>query len=722
LAELRFRGAQLFHLWADKHCLRLPKLDLGAETLPAGFNEQDRAHYLEKSAHQLEKIEDAARRVTNGEIGIFGTASRFGDRLPWKADFIHNVTAPEKYWKDIPFLNAACVGDSKVVWELNRLQFVLPVAKAHFFTGNPAHYKWLAGTLRDWLGSNPYPVGINWASSLELAFRVIVFDWVVRFCREPLLLDHDFRCAVLKSLYIHGRHINRYLSTYFSPNTHLSGEALGLYLLGVRYPFLPNAAEWRETGRRTLLKCLGFHVLPDGGYYERSTWYHRYTMEIFLLFAFLAEEAGDILPPIVLQKLDSLSTFMLHAVRGDGTFPLIGDDDGGRLIALDSLDPGDVRGLMALCAVLLNRGDLKAVSGDRTEAVWWLWGRKGIDAYEALRVSKPEKTGAVFPETGYAFLRGGWEDDSAVVSMDAGPLGAGNCGHAHCDALSLTLSVGGRRIITDPGTCSYTLDPGKRNHFRSIEAHSAPYIEGCPSSIPSGSPFHWRQMEDPSRFSFSSVGWEMDMLAAGTRSHAAAGVPVKLVRKVIFLKPKNLIFIWDFFEGTGDDAGISQFILCGPDWVATPNGANSCLAAGSTVNIQAIGDLPLGIQLDAFEVSPSYLQLEKGFRLRFRRAGRLPAMIATAIHWGVERADMAMDLSSAATVKVQCGAESIWCFVAGDEKMQSGAEFETDASAACVVKRGERIGAAWALNVSKLACFSKPLLNSDQVVERWRLV
>jgi len=93
----------------------------------------------------------------------------------------------------------------------------------------------------------------------------------------------------------------------------------------------------------------------------------------------------------VREKLDSLSTFMLHPVLSDGTFPLIGDDDGGRLIALDSLDPGDVRGLIALCAVSLNRGDLKAIAGDCAEAVWWLWGRKGIDIYESLKVSSRKK-------------------------------------------------------------------------------------------------------------------------------------------------------------------------------------------------------------------------------------------------------------------------------------------------------------------------------------------
>jgi hypothetical protein len=44
-----------------------------------------------------------------------------------------------------------------------------------------------------------------------------------------------------RSLYAQGRHIESYLSTYFSPNTHLTGEALGLYYLGTCLPELECA-------------------------------------------------------------------------------------------------------------------------------------------------------------------------------------------------------------------------------------------------------------------------------------------------------------------------------------------------------------------------------------------------------------------------------------------------------------------------------------------------
>jgi len=173
--------------------------------------------------------------------------------------------------------------------------------------------------------------------------------------------------------------------------------------------------------------------------------------------------------------------------------------------------------------------------------------------------------------------------------MDAGPLGAGNCGHAHSDALSLTLTVGGWRFITDSGTYTYTLDPDKRNHFRSIEAHSAPYIEGRPTSIPSDSPFQWRKIEDPSRFSPCFVGWEMDMLAAEKPQPCRtlfSGEPDS--QSHLFEAEKPFIYL-GLFRGTGDNAGVSQFILGGSDWKVNSDGASFNPAPGSAVNIQAVG-------------------------------------------------------------------------------------------------------------------------------------
>lgn len=720
LDELRFRARQRIHLLYDRHRLELPVLNQVSMQFPPGFDFHERSCFLERLNRELHELEGAAQRIMQGRVHIFGVDCRFDGTFPWKMDFIHGVSAQEGFWNDVQYLDSGSVGDSKVIWELNRLQFLLPVAKAFFLTGDISFYDWLKRTITDCDAANPYPMGINWASSLELAFRVAVLDWVIRFLGSALQDDEEFRHLLLRLLSTHGRHINRYLSTYFSPNTHLSGEALGLYLLGTRYPTLPDAGKWRETGRKILLDCLEAHVLPDGGYYERSLWYHRYTIEIYLLFAFLAHEAQDPLPGAVREKLGSLLDFMLHALRSNGTFPLLGDDDGGRFLALDHLDPGDARGLMAACAVLLGRGDLKAVAGDNTETILWLWGPKGLDVYDRLAAAAPRETGAVFPQTGYAFLRTGREEDAALVSMDAGPLGADNCGHGHADALSLTLSIGAQQVIVDPGTFSYSLDIRERNRFRDIEAHSAPCIPGAPQSIPSQSPFHWRRIHQGCRFTSSSVGWDMDLLSGACSDVASSGKPVSIARSVVLLKPRRLLFVWDRFTGPDGLNAVTRFILHGTEWKKTPQGASS-MFSGQAVHFRAVSDRPLDVALSSTEISGAYLQKGVGTCLCLARPGGLPGQTVTVVHWGSGDCEMAMELVSANCVMVRYAGQTVWCWLGLDGKLHDTGPLHTDADAACLVQQDGRMAEAWALNASRLAFSSETLLNGGDMRQRWSM-
>ena len=140
------------------------------------------------------------------------------------------------------------------------------------------------------MDQNPPKLGINWASSLEVAFRSISWLWALYFFKDSPALTSSLFLRALKFLYLHARHLETYLSTYFSPNTHLTGEALGLFYLGTLLPEFRAAARWRETGRRILLEQMARHVQPDGVYFEQSSYYHRYTTDFYTHFLILAPE------------------------------------------------------------------------------------------------------------------------------------------------------------------------------------------------------------------------------------------------------------------------------------------------------------------------------------------------------------------------------------------------------------------------------------------------
>ena len=51
---------------------------------------------------------------------------------------------------------------------------------------------------------------------------------------------------------------------YFSPNTHLLGEAVALHALGILLPGFPRAREWEQAGSRIVREQMDFQVRPDG--------------------------------------------------------------------------------------------------------------------------------------------------------------------------------------------------------------------------------------------------------------------------------------------------------------------------------------------------------------------------------------------------------------------------------------------------------------------------
>jgi len=64
--------------------------------------------------------------------------------------------------------------------------------------------------------------------------------------------------------------------------------------------------------------------------------------------------------------------------------------------------------------------------------------------------------------------------------FDVGAHGYMNAGHAHADALSLTLSLANRPLLVDPGTSTYTMEPRLRDRMRGTSNHNTVTVDGRP--------------------------------------------------------------------------------------------------------------------------------------------------------------------------------------------------------------------------------------------------
>jgi uncharacterized heparinase superfamily protein len=474
-----------------------------------------------------------------GHIGL-----SFGDPpdspIDWSLDPVSGLRAPLRHWSDLHPLDPLGGGDPKVVWELNRHAHFVTLGQAYWLTDDNRFAAGFVDQVSAWIDANPVGMGINWASSLEVAFRSIAWLWALGLCVDSKEVTPDFFARLLKSLIEHGRHIERYLSYYFSPNTHLTGEALGLFYLGLALPELSRSEGWRNLGLRILLDQAAKQVRADGVYFEQSSYYHRYTTDIYThLFALTRADDNMIhceTEAKLRRKLEGMLDHLMWITRPDGSSPLFGDDDGGRLIKLAARAANDFRDTLAVGAAVLERGDWKYVAGAAPAEMLWIIGPEGVEGYDRLEAETPREISKGFRSSGYFVMRDGWRRDSSFVLIDCGPHGAEiGCGHAHSDALSIEFASGGSTWLVDPGALVYAADPKTRDEFRSTAAHNTVTVDDQPQSVPSN-PFSWRATAKCQLHEFVEHSGAIFFLGSHD-GYERLRDPVTHTRSALYLKP-----------------------------------------------------------------------------------------------------------------------------------------------------------------------------------------
>src|SRR5713101_6499437 len=507
--EVRVRMGQEFHKQSDMLMHRLGmrngavRLNADSAARPGQFLFSDneiseraellRKHLPDEAAEILREADEICGHrfrllgYENLDFTLDSGSGNFGGDsfkdIDWHLDPVHGKRAPLDPWFKIPFLDFALVGDHKITWELNRHQHLVTLAKARLLSGDEKYVRELISQWRSWIKANPYPLGINWGSTLEVAFRSLSWIWVDQLLAGAA--EHsEFRAELVSALAFHGRYIERYLSTYFSPNTHLLGEAVALFFLGTLYPKMPGAARWKESGWEIVLHEAERQVRPDGVYFEQSLYYHVYALDFFLYARLLAARNRIDIPPAydaVLERMLDVVAALAQAGPAEG----FGDDDGGRLWNPRRNRTEQMTDPLALGAVMYSRDFSAAL----TEEAIWLFGNQTVEKLARTKTS-PAARSIAFPDGGLYVLVDSQPYAQAMV-VDAGPQGVGRSGHGHADALSLRLTMAGRRWLVDSGSGVYiSKDPADRNTFRGTGAHNTMRVDGVDQAI-ADEPFSW---------------------------------------------------------------------------------------------------------------------------------------------------------------------------------------------------------------------------------------
>lgn len=549
--EIRTRTRQAAAKYGDslRDFLRLPPTRAARSSESADgafFFDADQA---DKTAERIRKelpdeVEALARRcerLCRKRFDLLGYPDLdFGDPIDWSLDPVSGKRAPRRRWPWVPYLDFEIVGDHKVIWELSRCQHLLALARGWKITGRAEFLEEAWAQFGAWRDQNRYPWGVNWTSTLEVAFRAVSWAWMERLTRGQSKRPADLIDAIGES----ARYIERFLSTYFSPNTHLIGEAYGLYLIGAAYPQFQAAERWRRTGRRILLAEAERQIRPDGMHFEQSTYYHVYAVDFFLHFKVLAEKAGEPAPKAFDLTLERMCGLLADLAQG-GTVPRFGDDDGGRLFDGTRNQSREMADPLATAAVLYEKPEWAAVA-PLCEETLWLLGPKASGRHKSLGETSPPRSRR--HDGGGLHVMASGEKSPRVLAVDAGPLGALSGGHGHADALSVAWSQGGREWLTDPGTCRYPAETPERDRFRGTAAHSTLMVDGLDQAEPAGS-FAWRALPEATTELFAS-GRCADVFVGSHPGYERLSPRVRHRRTAVQFKD-GLCFVRDQALGSG---------------------------------------------------------------------------------------------------------------------------------------------------------------------------
>jgi len=529
-----------------------PEITSAPEGKPRFFFAPDDVPQLCSRLRELfpEAAEQIVRRadcICQHRFDLLGyEAVDYGAEIDWHCDRVHGKRAPRKPWFNLKYLDFDQVGDSKVTWELNRHQHLVTLAKAFRLTGDAKHASELFAQWHHWHSQNPYPIGINWASSLEVAFRSLSWLWTYFLMADSPAMPSGFRQSWLRALAVSGRHIERYLSTYFSPNTHLLGEAVALFFIGTLCPEIPAARQWQQRGWKMVQQESTRQVRSDGLHFEQSAYYHVYALDFFLHCAILASVNQIEVPEEFDRTLEKMLDALAVLARG-GIVPGFGDDDGGRLFdparnrMTHMMDP------LATGAVLFERGDFKALAGGPREEMLWLLGESGIREFERIPGKPVADDSTAFRASGLYVMSGNNREWQMVI--DAGPQGTGTAGHGHADALSLTLTASGRELLADAGTYAYVGPDSERDRFRGTSAHNTVMISDKYQAQPHG-PFGWLRLP-----AVQAEGWitgkTFDLFVGSHDGYSRLPNPV-IHRRYVFALKSGTFLVRDLALGFGE--------------------------------------------------------------------------------------------------------------------------------------------------------------------------
>ena len=346
----------------------------------------------------------------------------------------------------------------------NGLDELMPLGVAAALAQNPeARRRWYdvaAALLREWLAAASPDEGVAWCPA-ALARRIPnLIHFYVLFTAE-LRTDPRQRGVFLESLYEQATALAAAVPTQPADH-HLVAAGRALFFAGRFFDGM-EARGWLETGTKVLWDQLRAQVHEDGGHRERIPAIHAQVLGDYVEIVAFLLAANDDVPIWARKRIKGMADFLTRVVHPDG-----------EAAAFHAMGPGLTRPvpeLLAATAIALHEPGL-ALPGE-LPGVWPLLilGDAGRRAHAHLPRRREAPEPRALRRTDFYVLPGEGGD---VMILDGGTPPADGAG----GALSYELSIGGERLIVNPGTAGEEAAPWPA-YYRATRAHNVATVDGA---------------------------------------------------------------------------------------------------------------------------------------------------------------------------------------------------------------------------------------------------
>jgi hypothetical protein len=498
----------------------------------------------------------AADRLMEGSWPLFGDERCDLVDPDWSLDPTSGRSAPsDAYAFKVPYRDQQRVGNVKVLWELSRHHHLTVLAAAYWASGDERYAERIDAHLRSWWAQNPFLTGVHWTSGIELGIRLISWTWVRRlldgWTGAASLFEDNSACV--RQVIRHQEWLTAFVSRGSSANNHVVAEAAGLLVASLAFPWDERSARWEANARRLLGDELARNTFPSGLNREQASEYHGLVLELALVAAAEADAVDRPLDASVWRTITSMLDALAAVVDVEGRPPRQGDADDGFGLVVDDPHWDRWRSLLRTGSTLVGARPwwprVPPTDDVRTAVLTALAARRSIEG-------RPPSRPFHFADAGLTVLR----TESAVgelwVRADGGPHGfLSIAAHAHADALSVEVRVGGTDVLADPGTYCYHGEPRWRSYFRSTLAHNTIQVGGIDQSE-SGGPFLWMRHANATVHVAQPNRWE-----ASHDGYQGLGVAH---RRQVQVDPTGVV-IRDVLTGLGDAQPLALAWHLGPD-------------------------------------------------------------------------------------------------------------------------------------------------------------